>query len=110
MILCDHRGHCRVQTCISSQKDPLMSLQNPIYIAHVSMVIKGSVCHLYAEGMVSQQWVQPPCMGCFIDGKTYRWTSRCVHVQGFRPRSLLRLLSGKSAAEEGPTYTPLPIC
>ena len=33
-----------------------------------------------------------------------------VELQGFRRRSLLRLLSGKSSIEEGPTYTPLPMC
>ncbi len=31
-------------------------------------------------------------------------------MQGFRRRSLLRLLGRKSSVEEGPTYTPLPIC
>lgn len=31
-------------------------------------------------------------------------------TQGFRRRSLLRLLGRKSCVEEGPTYTPLPIC
>ena len=33
-----------------------------------------------------------------------------VKLQGFRRRSLLRLLSGKSSIEEGPSYTPLPMC
>ena len=33
-----------------------------------------------------------------------------VAMQGFRRRSLLRLLGRKSGVGEGPTYTPLPIC
>ena len=32
------------------------------------------------------------------------------YLQGFRRRSLLRLLSKKRNVEEGPTYIPLPMC